>query len=168
MCNSQNSKVCASGSSAAYCSVECQQTDWPLHKVLCKAIKSVATRPDAAHKLGILFPENAKTPQLVWVNCKRVMNPHPIEDDYILENPDISHLMDTNPLIDDMLIQHNMLRAFELDHTLRLNYRDTFLTDGSKKNRSVAETATGPVRHDWRGSLLTMRQPDIEQDGNIV
>ncbi|MCJ1389458.1 hypothetical protein MMC18_002315 [Xylographa bjoerkii] len=76
--------------------------------------------------------------------------------------------MGPNHLIDDMLIQHNMLRAFELDHTLRLYYRDSFLTDGSKKNRSVAEIVRGPVRHDWRGPLLTMRQPDIELNGNTV
>ncbi|MCJ1433199.1 hypothetical protein MMC27_002558 [Xylographa pallens] len=137
--------------------------------MLCKAIKAVPTRPDTAHKLGLLFPQDAKTPQLVWINCRRAINPHPMEEDYTLESPDIAHLMGPNPdYLDDMLIQHNMLRAFELDHTLRLNYRETFLQDGSKKNRSVSETTTGPVRHDWRGPLLTMRQRDIEQDGNIV
>ncbi|MCJ1401603.1 hypothetical protein MMC11_004819 [Xylographa trunciseda] len=115
-----------------------------------------------------MFAEDAKSPQLIWIDCKRVVNPYPSEDDYALENPVISHLMGPNPLIDDMLIQHNMLRAFELDHTLRLNYRDMFLTDGSKKNRSVAETVRVATRHDWRGPLIVLRQPDIEQDGNIV
>ena len=147
--------------------MECQQTDWPLHKILCKAIKSVPSRPDATHKLGILFPEDVKTPQLVWINCKRVTNPYPIGNDYTLESPDISHLMSTDPLIDDMLIQYNMPRVFELDHTLRLNYETGFSRMGQRRTEVLRRPPQGPYVMIGVG-LVALRQQVIEQDGSIV
>lgn len=65
-------KSCASCKSVAYCSPECQHTDWPVHKTLCKKIGSFAVgnpRP-VDGKLALLFPENEKAPRLVWVICE--------------------------------------------------------------------------------------------------
>ncbi|TGO81697.1 hypothetical protein BPOR_1050g00030 [Botrytis porri] len=68
-------KDCARCKSAAYCSSECQTMDWPLHKTLCKKITAMPPRPSPTHKLGILFPTYSKSPDLVWVNFKKIEIP---------------------------------------------------------------------------------------------
>ena len=41
---------CSSCQSVRYCSVRCQKTHWPKHKVLCKAIKELSDRESSKEK----------------------------------------------------------------------------------------------------------------------
>ncbi|KAH8769493.1 hypothetical protein BGZ57DRAFT_732837, partial [Hyaloscypha finlandica] len=66
LCNKPG-RPCASCKSIPYCSVECQQTDWPLHELFYKKF-SFSPRPDSVSKLGLYFPVGSKDPELIWVN----------------------------------------------------------------------------------------------------
>jgi hypothetical protein len=164
ICNAPKAKSCASCHSAAYCSPECQQTDWPLHKTVCKALKSVPPRPDASHKLAILFPVDSKVPELIWVFCE------PRKDDeeeggYPYEYPHIrEHLGDDKAFPEHKPVTRNVYRGFNLDHTIDITCRDAFLIDGSKINQCIVETTRGAVSHSWSGPIVVMRQPSLAYD----
>lgn len=59
---------------------------------------------------------------------------------------------------DRRLIQHNVLRDRDLDHTLEILYRDTVLVDGSRPNKSVIEVTKGKPPHEWKGPIVALRK----------
>jgi hypothetical protein len=61
-------------------------------------------------------------------------------------------------------IKRNVLRGFNLDHTVEVVGRETFLIDGSKSNSCVIEITKGKMTHDWRGPIVVLRQPGTEID----
>lgn len=93
ICGSPNARHCAVCRSAAYCSLECQQTDWRTHRLLCRkfpacAQDNFATRPSPKHYLAILFPMTEKRPSLVWVDSKK--DEHEVRDYF---HPVLNHLL---------------------------------------------------------------------------
>lgn len=146
ICNARNSKKCSVCESSAYCSVECQRTDWPLHRLLCSSYKSVLeTRPSTAHKLGIFFPVEKKVPELRWVKCERRIG---------YDFPIIEGLPDDT--IEFMRQKENRFRNFAYTNPLMICFRDRFLKDGSALNQSIgANTRNVPF---WRGPVAAMRQ----------
>ena len=76
ICGSSDARRCARCHSAAYCSLECQQTDWRTHRLLCakfseQAQGNFANRPSPTHYLAIFFPMDKKRPSLVWIDTKK-------------------------------------------------------------------------------------------------
>jgi hypothetical protein len=61
-------------------------------------------------------------------------------------------------------IKRNALRGFDLDHTVEVVCRETFLIDGSKPNSCVMEITKGKMTHDWRGPIVVLRQPGTAMD----
>ncbi|KAF8861057.1 hypothetical protein BDZ45DRAFT_800272 [Acephala macrosclerotiorum] len=127
ICNSPNTKDCSSCRSSAYCSVECQQTDWPLHKIVCKSFTTILpTRPTAFHKLAIVFPPDARVPRLGWVLCGEKE--------------------------DDMGGKHQYSETMELfgggDRCQSANQSPT--------KTSILAATGGLMTHDWRGQILVL------------
>jgi hypothetical protein len=76
-CGSSPARACSQCHSAAYCSLECQQTDWRTHKQLCAAYKKLAapsfpSRSSPNHYLVICFPMKSARPQLQWLDTKEI------------------------------------------------------------------------------------------------
>ncbi|KAJ3453420.1 hypothetical protein MRS44_017667 [Fusarium solani] len=76
ICGSSDARRCARCHSAAYCSRECQQTDWRTHRLLCRnfseqAQDHFANRPSPKHHLVVFFPMNKTRPSLMWVDSKK-------------------------------------------------------------------------------------------------
>ncbi|RSL76916.1 hypothetical protein CEP52_017758, partial [Fusarium oligoseptatum] len=93
ICGSPNARRCAVCLSAAYCSLECQQTDWRTHRLLCRkfaacAQHNFAARPSPNHYLAILFPMTEKRPSLVWVDSKK--DEYEVRDYF---HPVLNHLL---------------------------------------------------------------------------
>jgi hypothetical protein len=65
-CEEKAIRVCGGCQNIMYCSPECQQTDWPTHKSLCKDFKDFKERP-SANKCRVVgfFPGEAK-PRFMW------------------------------------------------------------------------------------------------------
>jgi hypothetical protein len=99
ICGKAATNKCSRCKSAAYCSVDCQRTDQPLHKLLCNQyLNFLQTRPVATdddkqpgdvlppkYKLALLFPAKADHPQLIWVKVQ-IRSEHD-EEDSEEENP---------------------------------------------------------------------------------
>ena len=162
ICDTPNSKACGSCKSSHYCSPECQQTDWPVHKLLCKAFKTLAQRPGPSYKLGILFPVDEKIPKLRWNNCEPRYDE---EEGMAFESAKVSQLLgDDNPFPEDIPISQSKLRSFNLGRTILVSGRETFLIDGSETNQSVVQLTRGAMCHDWRGSFVALRQQGRSTD----
>lgn len=75
ICLSPDASLCSQCKGASYCGRKCQRTDWPSHKILCKAFAEhrESPRPSADHYRAILFPPAAAVPEIVWVT-------HPFAD----------------------------------------------------------------------------------------
>jgi hypothetical protein len=82
ICSTLTTNQCSRCKSVRYCSKACQETDHPLHKLLCKKFVTFETRPpnpihsddgfwvEAAYKLGLFFPKDSKFPRLIWLKCE--------------------------------------------------------------------------------------------------
>jgi hypothetical protein len=170
ICNGADAKFCSLCRSISYCSSECQKTDWPLHKTICKTFITLPSRPSPSHKLAILFPVNSKVPQLVWVNCER----HVDEVGIAWEMPETLTFLQAENL-DRMYgniteykeITRSVLRGFNLSHTVQVIGRETFLIDGSTPNVCIRQTTRGKMAHDWRGPIVVMRQPGTAMDPRL-
>lgn len=93
ICGSPEARRCGGCRSAAYCSLECQQTDWRTHRLLCRkfaacAQDNFAARPSPNHYLAILFPMTEKRPSLVWVDSKK--DEYEVRDYF---HPVLNHLL---------------------------------------------------------------------------
>jgi len=170
ICNFPNSRACASCRSAAYCSVECQQTDWPVHKTLCKAFKAFqsSAKPTSNSKLGLLFPVDSEQPRLVWIECELREDDSDSEDGPY-EYPHVQSLLGPDkPFPEHKPIRRDVFRGFDLDHTVEVLARDAFLIDGSKPNICVVKLTKGAIHHDWRGPLVVISWHGIATDPQRV
>jgi len=154
VCNKSNARLCNRCKSTRYCSKACQQGDWLTHKLLCATFSTfnASSRPTNERFRAILFPVDDKNPKVIWLHCKWCDD----GDDGRYQHPDRGALLGHDTLIKDMTIQYNPVLKRNLSDTIYVSYRDTFLVDGSKPNKSVAAiTATKPGQyHDWRGSMI--------------
>lgn len=168
ICNVSNGNLCSSCHSIAYCSRKCQKLDWPLHKTICKPITTLPSQPSPSHKLAILFPVHSEVPQLIWINCERRIDD---EDGQAWESADTQPFLDIE-ILDPKYrnaqeyksIRRNGLRGFNLNHTVQVICRETFLVDGSTSNVCVRHTTQGQMTHDWRGPIVVMRKPGTAVD----
>jgi hypothetical protein len=107
----------------------------------CKAFTTLPSRPSPSHKLAILFPVDSINPQLIWIECNRLVDD---EDGIAWESPDTQ-----NPLnIENLDPKYGQTRefkkirrtkpsAFNLSDTVDVIPRETALIDGSTPNVCV-------------------------------
>jgi hypothetical protein len=168
ICNRSDAKLCFLCRSSSYCSPQCQKDDWSLHKMVCKTFTNLPPRPSTSHKLAIIFPVDAKNPQLVWIKCERHVDD---EDGVAWETPDTQYVLGVENLDpkykharEFKSIKRNVPRGYNLSHTVQVICRETFLLDGSTSNVCVRHTTKGRMTHDWRGPIVVMRQPGTAID----
>ena len=167
ICDSTNTKACARCHSTRYCSPECQQTDWPSHRLLCSQYPTHTDRPDPSYKRAILFSPDEVKPKFIWVECKTE------EDDEVpgstYELPQVREhlgrkLGDYDAPPEYKPIRRNPLRDRNLTNTLEVICRETFLIDGSSVNKSVIKATQGAMGHEWRGPILAMKEQGLSID----
>jgi hypothetical protein len=65
-CEEKATRVCGGCQNIMYCSPECQQTDWPVHKSLCKDFKDFEERPSANKCRVVAFLPGEAKPRFMW------------------------------------------------------------------------------------------------------
>jgi hypothetical protein len=169
MCNAAAAKFCSTCHSSTYCSVKCQKADWPLHKLLCRAIENVAPRPSDKHKLAILLPHDSNDPQLTWVKCNEIFF------DVMFHEADTKQLLNVEthvsnrfyPGPENSRFDYNARRKFNYDHTVKLICRAMMRLDGSSANACVNRITHGRMSYDWRGPIVVMRVKGMTSDDPI-
>ena len=155
MCNASQSQVCSRCHSSRYCSPNCQQADWPIHKLLCRTYSNFSqSRPSPDHALAIIFPPSKPNPALFWLHCPWTDD---VEEGYPRHrSPEICELLGDNTSAAFECIQDNPVLNRKLRNSISIWYRDTFLIDGSQPNKSIATNTitTIDLVHDWRGPII--------------
>lgn len=163
MCGSNAGRLCARCQSSRYCSDVCQAADWPSHRILCRKYAEKSPRPSDSHKLAIEFPQDRSYPSLIWVYCEERLD----DCDRLWEYARMeSFLGRDNPIPERKLIQRNRRRDQFLPNTIEAVFRDTFLMDGSKPNRSLYRSlgSSGTTSCAWRGPGIILRKRGIGSD----
>lgn len=165
LCEAPGARACARCRSCHYCSKECQLDDWPVHKLVCASFTKfdTSTRPSKDHFLGIMFGQDEARPRFTWLHC-----PSRLDDDTGMtwQHPDFEDVSGLGPTAASIPITTDALLQRRLDDTINLCYRDTFLVDGSRFNRSVEAvlaTLPGPT-HDWRGPMAVVGKKGLTID----
>ena len=169
ICDSTNTKACARCHSTRYCSLECQHTDWPSHRLLCYQYSTRTDRPDPSYKRAILFPPDEVKPKIIWVECKPEENDEVPGYTYTFELPQVrEHLGGklgkyyASP--EYKPIKRNLLRGRDLTNTLEVICRETFVIDGSSVNKSVVQATQFAMGYKWRGPILAMKKQGLSID----
>lgn len=86
---------------------------------------------------------------MIWLPCAWTF-----EGGY--QAPDYDQLLGEDVCLGGLSLTHNPILERNLSDMLLLRFRDNFLEDGSRPNKSIAAiTATDPGQyHDWRGPVL--------------
>jgi hypothetical protein len=161
ICSGVGLRACPGCESISYCTIECQQTDWPVHKLLCE-FQAGLQPPTETHRRGILFPADLKVPQFVWVSCDLR---EAKEDEPAWESSDVKPFLGSgDPFPQRNLVQRNVLRSRDIGHTIEIVARDAFLIDGSIPNQSIIRTTNGGAPHAWKGPVLALRMKGLGRD----
>ena len=152
ICNDPAPKTCKGCGSSKYCLVECQQTDWPTHKLICRIQGKQAARPTPEHKLAILFNPESSLPRLEWIKCEVFHFPG-----HSYKKPTVDSYLGTDLSTRSIDVGFNVARKRALARKLRLLVRDTFLIDGSLTNEAILHAANEETPHDWRGPMIVVR-----------
>lgn len=172
MCNTSPGRQCAQCRSTYYCSRDCQKSDFPSHRLLCKQFATQPDRPSPEHKRAIFFPAERDKPCLIWIPCRRQYDE---EDGISWTQIDPYPYLGTNePFKGIMRIEHNPVRCRNLGsgfagfapykegYCVSLIHREAYLKDGSIMNRSILASVgascafTNP--HEYRGPMIALRE----------
>ncbi|CAI6313450.1 unnamed protein product [Periconia digitata] len=162
VCNKADALRCTRCKSAWYCGKDCQAKDWATHKLLCGAFAEfdMESRPSAEFDQNgkpskefvqaVFFPVDETKPKVVWLECEWG------EDCGLhFQLPDLKTYLGG-------FGRHTMV------NTSQIYYRDGFLTDGSKPNKSIEAITRRKKqnRYQWRGPFLAVgrKGSDPESD----
>ncbi|KAI1105466.1 hypothetical protein F4804DRAFT_304024 [Jackrogersella minutella] len=162
MCNTSNARFCDRCKNIRYCSKSCQRADWPTHKFLCVAFSRFdQKRPSNEHFRAIFFDPTKETPEFIWLHC-----PWDYDRDEPYQFPNTDPFLGTGIMTGTTSIIYNPVLRRSLDDQILACYHDTFLTDGSKTNESIAAvTATSIYQFDhWRGPVLACGMTGIRDE----
>jgi len=163
ICNAANARKCARCKSTAYCSPECQQSDWYAHRRLCRTFTNFLAPPGPNFRRAILFPTPLGSgPRLTWVTIipnAPGWNGHdkPLLDDPLKLSPNESKSIGRG--VD--MIRGNALRAGPNDHVIELTYRD--IDREMPPNQSIA-CVGGSRWRSWPGPFIAMAKTGSEFD----
>ncbi|PGH04533.1 hypothetical protein AJ79_07059 [Helicocarpus griseus UAMH5409] len=158
ICTQPGSKACTGCHAFKYCSIECQETDWPAHKLVCRSFKIVSARPEPPSidgfvnsKRAILFPVDAKEPQFFWVKCEWMKEP---DSGLFVENHELETYYpgEEKRLRTNLRFNQNPLREKNLDNGFQIWISDS---DGLEANQSIMATTKGKnLSREWRGNVV--------------
>jgi hypothetical protein len=137
---------CASCRTAAYCSTECQQTDWRTHKKLCRPFKTLSapgfpSRPSKSHYLAFSFPMNnpvsSPKPSLCWLEAKEVKSAaghfEPNLDEALCVPGQTGYLRRGIQIVRGNLLRNRP----KFTDSLNIRYIDDFVTDDLPINATL-------------------------------
>ncbi|KAI9866760.1 MAG: hypothetical protein M1813_000702 [Trichoglossum hirsutum] len=170
ICAKPDSRRCAKCKSTAYCSIECQQTDWPLHSLLCKSLGSFLTPPTLTSRLAIFFPWNEPHPRFIWVEVQ-LSDPSRIGESGGSDYADVTELLKNHPGEGTRgfgphreFLRGNLLRGRAVNrNTIEFIERESYIQDDTRSNKSI-NSVQGHGWKSWIGSIVVMVRNGNDRD----
>lgn len=164
ICDELDARLCQRCFSSAYCSIECQQTDWPTHQLLCRSFRTYIASPGENFRRAILFPTRYRSTRWIWVEIepnapRREGHDRPLLDELLKNSPSESGYIGRTTI----LIRGNALRGDRPNgHTIEVTLRDD-LVDMSPINQSTASVG-GNAWYSWKGPMIVMAKEGVDFD----
>ncbi|KAK7996506.1 spindle pole body interacting protein [Apiospora arundinis] len=181
ICGAFSAKPCSHCCSTAYCSPECEQTDWPIHKTPCSYFQNFrACRPSGSHYLGIWFPmtgDRQRPPELCWLQAeeveKGIFEPAQTQVDLMLRVPGRpAGCSPDNSAVH--VVRSNILRGRpRLPDSLHIMYLDQDKNDDGllKVNETLPQNLASAKKKEeeeggiqWKGPLLVYLKAGTDFD----
>ncbi|KAF2868069.1 hypothetical protein BDV95DRAFT_501280 [Massariosphaeria phaeospora] len=158
MCKNLGTQSCTDCREIRYCSQACQKSDWPVHELLCKALKDFGheKRPGPNFKRAIYFPVAGPKPHFIWLR---------ISDDAVVDLSTVPE--DTTDMTLAFAVTNNRVLHRVLDTTLAfvakmIQLRPKSATASPEPNRSLTTVDEEFLRF-WGGPALVFGFKD--EDG---
>lgn len=136
-CKEPATKTCGGCKNITYCSAECQQADWPTHKILCGTFKDFAQHPSAGKCRVVAFLPGETKPRFMWAT---------LVDEGSYMTFDAQSLFPTSERYESKItIHHNAWTDTGLDYELHV-YFTTRATDFYPLPNQAVYTACGGLR----------------------
>ncbi|KAH8884889.1 hypothetical protein GQ53DRAFT_374104 [Thozetella sp. PMI_491] len=171
ICNTDHARLCQRCKSIAYCSTDCQTTDWPCHKLVCTQFAEGAeeakegNRPepqtrDLRMTRGMLFDPDSKRPQLIWVKCRR----HADEESGVsFQDAEVDKFLGVDGAESERLFaEHNRVRGGrQMQSFVEVWYRPDAPADLAahpelRLNKSIVAATGGKTLRQWEGPVVVM------------
>ncbi|ORY16924.1 hypothetical protein BCR34DRAFT_74348 [Clohesyomyces aquaticus] len=160
MCANPSTLHYGSCGNSIYCSKECQKSDWPKHKLLCKqmadfpdSVRPASVSPDSYYRRAIYFDPSQVKPSFVWLEVRKQNvggAPYWI--------PFLDHLMSrnkTNRVIE--YIGKNLRTGRNFNKVIQVWYRDHYFNGSSVRNQGIMraiDLGLRDVAKEWRGPMV--------------
>lgn len=154
-CTDKTHKICTACKSIAYCSLECQEADWPLHKILCSKFKDFSDdqRPRDDMRRVVVFHPDEDSPRLMWAP---VVSPDGYEvlasDSVAITDPNGDQVKCQDLRL--MRLLTNDRTGKELPHPIHMLVDDHSVGNYTCENRAVPVATERMRRYLWLGPLI--------------
>jgi hypothetical protein len=153
VCSELTAKSCTSCKCSYYCSRECQQKDWPLHKFICTSLPLPVKRSTSSSVYGILLDEDSLKPKFIEVQLKTTS----VFENQSVEEVDLVPFLGPNDYGLHQMPRNVVNPSRKMRNTLVFRFRDAFLYDGSKPNKCIQKMTKNRQFHDWRGPIVVLK-----------
>ena len=136
-CEEKATRVCGGCKNIMYCSTECQQTDWPTHKTLCKSLKEFSERPSADKCRVVAFLPGEAKPRFMWAT---------LEDKGTFMTFDAQGLFPTRERYESKItIQHQAWTGTALDYEMNVYFTKRARDYYPRPNETVNNASGGLI-----------------------
>lgn len=157
-CNNPSAYSCRHCKCTSYCSNACEQSNWTTHKLLCSTFSSFdsSRRPSGETFRAILFPDDDKIPEFVWLRCTWLRVDDDEDDADRYQSPEVRSFLGPHNYESDIQLQNNSGLKRKLSDTIYICYSNTFLVDGSKANNCITDIikTNRLQKNSWRGPVI--------------
>ena len=143
-CKEDGRFTCGGCKNIKYCSAECQQADWPSHRLLCKSFKDLHKRPHPDLRRIIAFPSDEDKPRFMWL---------PVQQRYGYQTVDSREFMQ-DAVANYAPVSHHAFTQKPLQHLVNIRYDDDGMTKYSKPNESIINATGGRSSLLWQGPVF--------------
>ena len=146
MCTDKGKLWCGGCRNVSYCSKECQEAEWPTHKVLCKTFKDFEKRPSENMRRIVVLMPNEEKPRFMWVEVSQRLGYQAVDNSSFFPKNVIPF---GAQIFRNEIINTPVAQGF----TIEIKYDDEFMKNYHTTNKAVVAATNKKLGFEWRGPI---------------